>query len=201
MTDLVPDAILIGGAASESSAASAVAGATGRETVLNGQASFTALNLGWRSRCSLAATAGFLLTLAACRTLPALPPVDTTQPGWQVRHGQAVWTAAQGERGVAGELLLANKSDGACFVQFAKPPFTLATARAEAGRWSVELMSARRRSGGHGSPPTQLVWFTLADAIREQPIGGDWRFEARGADGWCLTNAATGEALEGYFAP
>ena len=129
------------------------------------------------------------------------PPVDTTQPGWRVLNGQAVWTAARGGEGVAGELLLASRTDGACFVQFAKPPFTLATARAEAGVWSVELLSARRHFRGHGPAPAHFVWFALADALRGQPAGGAWHFEAHGAGGWSLTNAVTGEALEGYFSP
>lgn len=139
--------------------------------------------------------------LGGCRTTPPLPPVDLQASGWSVRQGQAVWTAARGEDGVAGELLLASQTDGACFVQFAKPPFTLATARSEAGGWSVELLSARRHFGGHGQAPAQFVWFALANALRKQPADGAWHFAARGPEGWCLTNAVTSETLEGYFAP
>jgi len=102
---------------------------------------------------------------------------------------------------VAGEILLATRADRDCFVQFAKPPFTLATARAEAGLWSVESAASRRRSKGCGVAPPRVVWFALAEEIRGRPAGRGWRFEGRTGAGWRLTNVATGEGLEGFLAP
>ena len=133
--------------------------------------------------------------------MPPLPPADLQAPGWSVRQGQAVWTSAKGKDDVAGEILLATRARGECFVQFAKPPFTLATARAEAGGWSVELASARRQFCGRGPGPVRFVWFALAEACCGRVVGGGWSFEARRGTGWCLTNALTGEMLEGYLTP
>lgn len=136
-----------------------------------------------------------------CRTAPPLGAVDLHAPGWRIRQGQAVWTRPPGGEGVAGELLLATRADGACWVQFAKPPFTLATAQVEAGGWRAEIPAARQRRAGRGQPPGTCLWFALADALDGKPVDDKWRFEARGVDGWCLTNGATGEGIEGYLIP
>ena len=143
-----------------------------------------------------------LSLLCGCHTAPKLPPVNLQAPGWTVRQGQAVWTAKRGEHGVAGELLLATRADGACLVQFAKPPFTLATARSEAGSWCLEVQSAGRAFGGRGTAPREFVWFALVDAVRCPPPARNWRWDqAVAADGWRLTSPATGETLEGYWSP
>ena len=153
-----------------------------------------------RLRCVLVLWALCALLPAGCRTV-TLPRADLQAPGWSVRHGQAVWTKAANDKGVAGDILLATRADGACFVQFAKPPFTLATARTEAGLWSVETATARRRSSGRGMGPRRFVWFALAEEIDGRRAGCDWVFEAGKEASWRLSNASTGEALEGYLTP
>ncbi len=139
--------------------------------------------------------------LPGCRTTPALPPVNLRAAGWMVRQGQAVWTSARGAAGVAGELVVAIGADGACFVQFAKPPFTLVTARSQAGAWTLELPQTRRHYHGRGGLPARFVWFALADAVADRLPVGDWEFEEDGPTDWRLTNARTGETLAGYFTP
>lgn len=136
-----------------------------------------------------------------CRTRAPLPAVDLQGVGWSVRQGQAVWTAAPGESGVAGELLVACRPDGGRYVQFAKPPFTIVTAQAQAEVWTVEMPQTRRRFDGPGRAPLQFVWFALAQAVAGEAPGVGWQFTLLGADGWRLANATTGETLEGYFAP
>jgi len=142
-----------------------------------------------------------MFILAGCRSTTPLPPMDLTKPGWTVREGQAVWAAARGEPGIAGELLVALRADGACFVQFAKPPFTLVTARAEFGAWSVHQPQRRRQAGGRGRAPDQWVWFALVESMTGTTPGSGWRWEARAAGAWRLANPATGETLEGYLTP
>jgi hypothetical protein len=138
---------------------------------------------------------------AGCRTPAPLPPVDLQRPGWTLRQGQAVWTPAGGKPGVAGELLAAHRGEEACFVQFSKPPFTLASAQAQAGAWAVSLPLLRRRQQGQGPPPARCVWFALIEATAGRKLSADWRFESRGAGGWLLENVRSGETLEGYFEP
>jgi hypothetical protein len=144
-----------------------------------------------------------LIVLGGCQT-PALPPVDLTQPTWTILQGQAVWVAPKSKRdatGVAGELLLATQPDGSCWVQFAKPPFTLVTAQRTPQQWRIAFQQDRQRYGAPGSPPTRLIWFQLARAINGQPVDNSWKFVRDPDDTWRLTNPATGERLEGYLAP
>ncbi len=151
----------------------------------------------------LALSAVLLHVVAAgCRALPRLPPADLATPGWSTRHGQAIWTSAPQGEGVAGELVVATRADGACFVQFAKPPFTLATARAEPGGWTLDLAAGPARRGGAGSPPPHVVWFALAAAMSDPPgARGGWHFESRPQGGWRLAHPETGEVLEGFLSP
>ena len=141
-----------------------------------------------------------MLVLAACRTAPPTP-LDLSQPGWRIREGQAVWTAAQGERPVAGELLLAPGPEGACWVQFSKPPFALATARRDAGRWSVERPQLRQLLTGRGETPPDVLWFQLANAISGESVAEGWQFEDLEDGAWTLANPQTGERLEGFLSP
>ncbi|MDB6056500.1 MAG: hypothetical protein JWO95_344, partial [Verrucomicrobiales bacterium] len=67
--------------------------------------------------------------LAGCRTMKPLPPANLKEPGWTVREGQAVWKRKASEPEIAGEILLATRSDGRAFVQFSKNPFPLVIAQ------------------------------------------------------------------------
>jgi len=118
-----------------------------------------------------------------------------------VQQGQAVWTSARGAPGVAGELLVARGPDGTCFIQFAKPPFTLVTARSQGGAWVLELHQTRRHFRGTGQPPARFVWFALAEAVAGRTPGRGWQLARPGPAAWCLANPATGEVLEGYLTP
>src|SRR6266545_7862873 len=56
----------------------------------------------------------WLLMLAmamACRTAPALPPVNLSEPRWTIQQGQAVWRSRRDAPEIAGELLLACRDD------------------------------------------------------------------------------------------
>ncbi|MBL9127187.1 MAG: hypothetical protein JNL97_06055 [Verrucomicrobiales bacterium] len=144
---------------------------------------------------------GLLLAASGCRTASDLAPVRLDDPGWSVRHGQAVWVRALGADGVAGELLVATGPEGACWVEFSKPPFGLATARSEREGWSLVEPGARLRKRGSGAAPAGAIWFALAGATRGTAPGGGWRFETGADGGWRLWQPETGESLEGYWAP
>jgi hypothetical protein len=155
-------------------------------------------------RRSPAAWAGVLLLLlglTACRTARPPAPVDLAEPGWTVQQGQAVWTAARGSEGVAGELLLATRADGSCWVQFSKPPFNLFTAQRVGPGWHIEFQQGHKRYGGPGQPPARFIWFQLAKAAAGQTLDAGWTFTRDSAEHWVLNHAGRGERLEGYFAP
>jgi hypothetical protein len=128
-----------------------------------------------------------------------LPAIDLAAPGWQVRHGQAVWTPGGQKSEIAGELLVAQHPDGDCAVQFTKPPFVIAEARVSDARWHLELGSGKKAWRGTREPPARIVWFQLPRALTGSALDGRWSW-TRPADGpWTLINRRTGERLEGRF--
>jgi len=146
------------------------------------------------------ATLLLVASVTGCATPPP-PSADLSQPGWTLRQGQAVWTPRRGEPAVAGELLAASHPDGSTFVQFAKPPFTLATASQTPARWRLELPTQRVRRHGSGVPPADSIWFQLARTLDGSSAEAGWVF-SRAADGlWALWHPETGERLEGYLQP
>ena len=145
--------------------------------------------------CLLAAAA------ISCRTIPPLGPADLSQPGWQVRQGQAVWKPPADRPELSGELLLATNPNGDYFVQFSKSPFPLVTAQTSGSRWRVEFGSGNYTSGGIGQPSDYFGWFKLAPALAGVSLRTPWHFERASTNNWKLWNHRTGETLEGYLSP
>ena len=132
-------------------------------------------------------------------TAPA--PVDLSAPGWRVQQGQAVWKPTRRRPELTGELLLATNVNGNVFVQFAKPPITLATARVIDGEWHLEFGSGEYSRNGTGRPPGRFAWFKLPAALAGALPGRDWQFKRIPPNSWLLENLHTGERLEGVFFP
>ena len=124
------------------------------------------LGVKWIGLATLLAALGFCVS---CRSLPPLPPVDLSAPGWRVQQGQALWKPRKTRPELAGELLLATNANGDSLVQFSKTPFTLATAQRVGDRWQVDLGAGDYRRSGHGQPPAGVVWFQLPRFIALSP--------------------------------
>lgn len=137
----------------------------------------------------------------SCRSIPPLPPVDLSSPGWRVQQGQAVWQPTRKRPELAGEILLATNTEGDFFVQFSKTPFTLATAQVMNGQWQIEFGSGEYTWRGRGEPPPRFAWFQLPRALAGRSPGRDWQFERAATNLWRLENRRTGEFLEGSFFP
>jgi hypothetical protein len=147
---------------------------------------------------ALALAAGLGLS---CRSLPQLPPANLAAPGWQALQGQAIWTPGKGKPELTGELLLATNANRHFFIQFAKIPFTLASAQVADDRWQIEFGSGDYRRSGLGPPPDRFVWFQLPGALAGSGVSGHWKFEHLATNVWRLENRSTGESLEGSFFP
>ena len=141
------------------------------------------------------------LFLSGCRTPPRLPPADLAAPGWRVQQGQAVWKPTRSRPELAGELILATRTNGDFFVQFAKTPFSLATAQVLDGQWQIEFGDGKRRWGGRGETPGRFAWFQLPHALTNGSLAKHWRCTHPAPDSWRLENLRTGESLEGGFFP
>jgi len=139
-----------------------------------------------------------LVTATGCRTLPPLPPVDLSKPGWTVQQGQAVWKSGKKMPEIAGEVMLASKPNGDLFVQFTKTPFPLVIAQKVTNSWQINFPTENKRYSGLGSPPKRLIWFWLHDAMAGTLSSKAWSWH-QNEKGWRLENHATGEWLEGYF--
>jgi hypothetical protein len=139
-----------------------------------------------------------LTSLCGCLTMRPLPKVDLSEPGWTVRQGQAVWKTGKKTPEIAGEILLATKTNGSAFVQFTKTPFPFAIAQTTSNRWQIEFPPQNKHYAAPGKPPARIVWFQLANAFTGKPLAKGWTWHNSGTD-WQLKNSS-GESLEGYFA-
>jgi hypothetical protein len=137
----------------------------------------------------------------SCRSVPSLPPADLSAPGWRLRQGQAVWKPAANKPELAGELLLATRTNGDFLIQFTKTPMSLAAAQFVGGRWQIEFGNHDYVRRGHGQPPARFVWFQLHHALAGAGLSSDWHIRHTATNAWKLENTRTGEMLEGYLSP
>lgn len=142
-----------------------------------------------------------VLLVAGCRIVQEFPAVDVSQPGWQVRQGQAVWRPDAKGPELSGELLWASHPDGRFLLQFLKTPITLVEARGSDAGWRISFPpQGRSFTGSRGRSPSQrLGWLHLAAALQGR-TAPNWTFTRRSDRAWQLSNARTGEMIEGYLA-
>ncbi|HSU56328.1 MAG TPA: hypothetical protein VLT36_19875 [Candidatus Dormibacteraeota bacterium] len=139
-----------------------------------------------------------VLFAVGCRSMRPLPPANLSAPGWTVRHGQAVWHLPQGEREVAGEVLLATQDGRRSFVQFTKNPFPLVNGQTTANGWEVEFPPQNKHYSGGGKPPVRVLWLYLPQALLGHALPKEMSWHSD-ANGWRLENKNNGESIEGYF--
>jgi hypothetical protein len=147
--------------------------------------------------CSILALLGSM-TFGGCLTGPPLPKVNLSEPGWNVRQGQAIWRPKKDAPEIAGELLAATRADGSAFVQFTKTPFPFAVAQMSPRGWQIEFPPQNKHFAAPGSPPARIIWFQLADALLGKQMAKGWAWQ-NSETNWQLKNSASGESLEGYF--
>jgi hypothetical protein len=128
-----------------------------------------------------------------------LPPANLKEPGWTVREGQAVWRRQRSEPEIAGEILVATRSDGRALVQFTKNPFPLLTAQSTSKGWQVEAPIENKFYSGHGKPPARLIFLYLPRLLAGEPPPKGWSYQKTPEKGYRLENQARGESLEVYF--
>lgn len=140
-----------------------------------------------------------VICATGCFSTRPLPPANLNEPGWTVRQGQAIWRLPHGEREIAGDVLVATRSDGSAFVQFSKTPFPLVIGQLQPGRWHVEFPPENKRYSAPGKPPQRLIWLQLPWILSGKPLPRNWSWHSD-TNGWRLENPKNSEALSGYFA-
>jgi hypothetical protein len=138
------------------------------------------------------------VALCGCRTMKPLPAANLQEPGWTVREGQAVWKRKASEPEIAGEIIVATRTDGRSFVQFSKNPFPLLTAQSTRNGWQVQSHTDNKFYSGHGKPPARLIFLYLPKLLAGEPAPKGWSYE-KVADGYKLEDHRNGESLEVYF--
>jgi len=175
-------------------------GSAAVRAILMGRRMLTTLDGRLLDRLGSISLALLLPALTGCSTLShPLPPVNLSEPGWTVREGQAVWTLPQGQKDIAGEVILATGPADKAFVQFSKSPFTLVVGQLDSKHWQVEFPPQNKHYAGPGTPPKRLIWLYLPRVLAGQSPPRGWIWSE--SDGnWRLQNPANGEAIEGFFA-
>lgn len=137
--------------------------------------------------------------LTGCQTTARLPPVNITEPGWQLREGQSLWRSERDEPEIAGEIIVASHLNGHSLVQFIKTPLPLLTAQTTQEAWRIEFIPEKRIISGKGQPPAHFIWLHLARALTGTPPPTPLRFDKVSESSWRLENSATGELLTVYL--
>ncbi len=141
-----------------------------------------------------------LIVAASCRTPGGLPPIDLNEPGWKVSHGQALWRSSKTAPQIAGDIIVAVRTEGSTFVQFTKTPLPLVSARTSPEAWWIEFVPEKRTFQGKGIAPVRLIWLHLGPALAGRAPPKPLQFERSPGGEWRLGNSRTGEMLEGYLA-
>jgi hypothetical protein len=152
----------------------------------------------------VAGTAGLALLpvwllLGGCRALgPSLPPVNLQEPGWIVHQGQAVWHLPNSTREIAGELVVAIRSNGQSLVQFSKTPFPLVVAQQTTNRWEAAFPPRNKQYSARSQPPRRIIWLYLPRMLDGQKPPPNWSWH-RDGNNWRLENHGNGESVTGFF--
>lgn len=140
-----------------------------------------------------------LVAVTGCRSARPLAADDLSAPGWKVRQGQAVWKTGESE--LAGEVIIATREDGGSSIQFIKTPLPLVSAQRRGTRWTARFYADNRTIAGRGTPPIQVLWLHLAQALDGRAPPKPLEFKGTGGGDWELRNVETGESISGFLNP
>jgi len=156
--------------------------------------SFRTLRCARFSRALLIAT-GLICAFSGCRTGPPLPPVNVSQPGWELRQGQALWRSKKDAPEIAGEVILATNTTGRAFIQFLKNPLQLVTAQIAPEGWQIEFIPEKKHFGGRGRPPKPLLWLHLLRGLANARLPSGLQFGKLPDGGVRIENKGSGESI------
>lgn len=127
---------------------------------------------------------------------PIIGPVALASPGWISSETPVVWRPSTAAPELTGELFFASHADGSRFVQFSKGGLPIVVAQQSTGGWRISSSLRSGRFGGHGSPPSSVVWFQLR-SVPPTSMSPPWVVTNLSNGGWVVVHSGTGEMLEG----
>jgi hypothetical protein len=147
------------------------------------------------------ALASVVLLATACRTLPPLPPVNLSEPGWKLQQGQALWRSKRDAPEIAGEIVFATHPSGRTMLQLTKNPLPFVSVQISGEAWQIEFVPQHRRFSGRGTPTPRLLWIHLSRALNGTKPPAPLKFEQTEPHGFTLENPRTGESISGFLNP
>ena len=139
------------------------------------------------------------LLATSCRTIPPLPAVNLSEPGWTLHQGQVLWRSQKDAPEIAGEILFATHGPGRTMLQMTKTPLPFVTVQTRGEEWEIEFVPQRRSFSGRGTPTPRLLWIHLARALNGTKPPEPLRFEQTEPHGFTLENPKTGESISGFL--
>jgi hypothetical protein len=152
------------------------------------------------SRLWLVLLASFVLC-SGCRTPRESDLFTTTEPGWRVQEGQALWRPRRSMPELGGDLVVVSHTDGRCVVQFIKTPLALVLAQTSRTNWLIEFPPRQLGFKGRGSPSKRFAWLYLHAALSGEALPRGFEFERKPDGGWRLENLHSGESIQGFLGP
>ncbi|HTD68151.1 MAG TPA: hypothetical protein VK846_16625 [Candidatus Limnocylindria bacterium] len=135
----------------------------------------------------------------SCRTIPPLPAVNLSEPGWTLYQGQALWRSRQDVPEIAGEIFFATHTGGRTVLQMTKAPLPFVTVQTSGESWQIEFVPQQRRFSGKGTPTPRLLWIHLARALNGTTPPVPLKFAQTESHGFTLENPTTGEMISGFL--
>jgi hypothetical protein len=142
-----------------------------------------------------------LALFTGCQTPTESDLFTTTEPGWRVQEGQALWRPRRGMPELGGDIVMASRADGRCVIQFIKTPMSLVLAQTSLTNWLVQFPPRQIGFKGRGSPPKRFAWLYLHSALAGEPLPAAFQFGQKPDGGWKLENTRSGESVEGFLGP
>jgi hypothetical protein len=133
-----------------------------------------------------------LIFAAGCAT-PKFEPVNLGEAGWQTLQTQAIWRPNRTGPEITGDLILATNAAGRVFISFSKT-LPLITVQASPQGWVFDAPENRSFSA-RGKPPSRIVWFQIAPALRSEEVSRSWAVDAAGGN-LTISNRVSGETLQ-----
>lgn len=145
--------------------------------------------------------AAFVLLGGGCMTSPDKTLFAATGPGWTVRQGQAIWRPGWKYPELAGEIVLAQNSDGRSSLQFTKTLLPVVLAQTTKTNWLIQFPPQQIGFTGRGQPPQRFTWLYLSAGLTGEKLPENFQFTRSPDNGWRLENRRTGEFIEGFLSP